>query len=164
METQEIFYDFSVSALYLVAPHVQPTPTPPLWAVSFPSTCRRPERRSSSLEPPGSPGAPECPNQVLQAEQRRVKRVTGSHRKRPPISVRNNRKDLPVSRTPVQQATTKERTGMVKMRTFVKSRILHKTAMQTVIAIHTVQSSIYSVQCTVCVYNIYYNTHFYFII
>lgn len=70
-----VFTDLYAEIVYLAVHHVQPIPTPPLLAVSFLSTGRRPERHSSSRELQGSPGAPEFPNQVLQAEEQRVKQI-----------------------------------------------------------------------------------------
>lgn len=58
-----------------------PTPTGPRWAASSSSTCRRPERRSSSPGPPGSPGERRYRNRNLRADGEEEHMSRGGHRK-----------------------------------------------------------------------------------
>lgn len=69
-----VLCEYNVHNFYLAGRRVQPTPTPPPWGVSYPSSHNRPEHRSSSPEPQGSSAAPGFLNQVLLAEQLKVRK------------------------------------------------------------------------------------------
>lgn len=105
--------DLYAETVDLAVHPVQPTPTPPRRAASFLSTGKRPERRSSSRERQGSPGAPEFPSQLLQAEEKRVEAITCSSKtsyRFKNLKVLNN-KPSPVSKTLVLPAATRGQTG-----------------------------------------------------